>query len=36
MFEFVGENNNLNREIFNCVVENMTVREVGEICKKIK
>ena len=34
-FEFVGENNNLNREIFNCVNENMTVREVGEICKKL-
>ena len=34
-FEFVAENNSLNREIFNCVNENMTVREVGEICKKL-
>tara|TARA_A100001015_G_scaffold167013_1_gene185672 strand:- start:1466 stop:4009 length:2544 start_codon:yes stop_codon:yes gene_type:complete len=33
--EFVGENIDLNNEIFHCVNENMTVREVAEICKKI-
>ncbi len=34
-FEFVGENNEINREIFNCVNENLTVKQVAEICKKI-
>ncbi len=34
-FEFVGENSQINREIYNCVNENMTVKKVGEICKKI-
>ena len=34
-FEFVGENNQINKEIYNCVNENMTVKKVGEICKKI-
>lgn len=34
-FEFVGENNEINKEIFNCVNENLTVKQVAEICKKI-
>ena len=34
-FEFVGENNKINKEIFNCVNENLTVKQVAEICKKI-
>ena len=32
---FVGENNSINKEIYNCVKENITVKEVAEICKKI-
>ncbi len=33
--EFVGENNEINNEIFNCVNENLTVKQVADICKKI-
>ncbi len=33
--EFVGENQEISREIFNCVSENLTVKEVANICKKI-
>mgnify|MGYP001191287496 CR=1 FL=1 len=33
--EFVGENNKIKKEIFNCVNENLTVKEVARICKKI-
>ncbi len=32
---FTGENNQINKEIFNCVNENLTVKEIGKICKKI-
>ena len=31
----VGENKEINNEIFNCVNENLTVKEVAEICKKV-
>lgn len=34
-FEFVGENEKINNEIFNCVNENLTVKQVAEICKNI-
>ena len=33
--EFVGENKNINSEIFNCVNENLTVKDVAGICKKV-
>ncbi len=33
--EHVGENKGINNEIFNCVNENLTVKEVAEICKKV-
>ena len=33
--EFVGENENIKNEIFNCVNENLTVKQVANICKKI-
>ena len=33
--KFVGENNEINNEIFNCVNENLTVKQVADICKKI-
>jgi len=33
--EFVGENKNINNEIFNCVNENLTVKDVAGICKKV-
>ena len=33
--EFVGENQEISREIFNCVSENLTVKEVANICKKL-
>ena len=33
--EFVGEDKTINKEIFNCVNENLTVNEVANICKKI-
>ena len=33
--EHVGENKEINNEIFNCVNENLTVKEVAEICKKV-
>ena len=33
--EFVGEDQTINKEIFNCVNENLTVKEVANICKKI-
>ena len=33
--EFVGENKNINNEIFNCVNENLTVKDVANICKKV-
>ena len=32
--KFVADNKNINNEIFNCVAENMTVKDVAEICKK--
>ena len=33
--EFVGENDGIQNEIFNCVNENTTVENVAKICKKI-
>jgi len=33
--EFVGNNEKINNEIFNCVNENLTVKEVANICKKV-
>ncbi len=33
--EFVGENNHIKKEIYNCVNENLSVKQVAEICKKI-
>ena len=33
--EFTGESKNINSEIFNVVNENLTVKEVASICKKI-
>ena len=33
--EHVGESEEINNEIFNCVNENLTVKEVADICKKI-
>ena len=33
--EFVGENINIKNEIYNCVNENLSVKQVAEICKKI-
>ncbi len=33
--EFVGENNEINNEIFNCVNENLTVKQIADMCKKI-
>ena len=33
--EFVGENDGIKNEIFNCVNENTTVENVAKICKKI-
>ena len=32
--EFVGENQEIKNDIFNCVSENLTVKEVAKICKK--
>ncbi len=32
--KFVADNQDINNEIFNCVAENMTVKDVAEICKK--
>ncbi len=34
-FKFMAENNNINKEIFHLSKENMTVKEVAELCKKI-
>ena len=34
-FEFLGESKEINKEIFNCVNENLTVKEVAKICKKV-
>ena len=34
-FEFVGENEKITNEIFNCVNENLTVKQVAEICKNV-
>ena len=33
--KFMAENKNINREIYHCSNENMTVKEVAELCKKI-
>ena len=33
--EFVGGNNEIKNEIFNCVNENLTVKQVAAICKKV-
>ena len=33
--EFVGESKNIKNEIFNCVNENLTVKDVANICKKV-
>ena len=33
--EFVGENDDIRNEIYNCVNENLTVKLVADICKKI-
>ena len=35
-FEFVGENEKITNEIFNCVNENLTVKQVADTVKKIK
>ena len=32
--KFVADNQNISKEVFNCVAENMTVKDVAEICKK--
>ena len=32
---FAGENEEINREVINCVNENYTVKEVADICKKV-
>ena len=32
--QFMGENNKINKEIFNLVKDTVTVKEVAEICKK--
>ena len=32
--KFMGENDKINKEIFNLVKETVTVKEVAEICKK--
>lgn len=34
-FEFVGEEEKITKEIYNCVNESLTVKDVAEICKKI-
>ena len=34
-FEFVGESETISKEIFNCVNENLTVKQVAEICKNV-
>ena len=34
-FEFVGENEKITNEIFNCINENLTVKQVAEICKNV-
>ncbi len=33
---FMGENNDINREIYHAASENLTVKQVAEICKEIK
>ena len=33
--EFVGESEKINKEIYNCVNENLTVKEVADVCKKV-
>ena len=33
--EFVGEKENITNEIFNCVNESISVKEVADICKKV-
>ena len=33
--EFVGEKENITNEIFNCVNESLSVKEVADICKKV-
>ena len=33
--EYVGENDQINNEILNCVSENFTVKQIAEICKKL-
>ena len=35
-FKFLAENEKISREIFHCCSENMTVKEVAEICKEFK
>ena len=35
-FKFMAEKNNIKREIFHLSKENMTVKEVAELCKKIQ
>ena len=34
-FMFVGENNEINNEILNCVNEHYTIKQAADICKKI-
>jgi len=34
-FKFIAESQGINREIFHCSNENMTVKEVAELCKEI-
>ena len=33
--KFMAESDNISREIFHCSNENMTVKEVAEVCKEI-
>ena len=33
-FKYFAENHKISNEIFHCVSENMTVKEVAELCKK--
>ena len=34
-FEYVGENLNIKNQIYNCVNENLTVKQVARLCKKV-
>jgi nucleoside-diphosphate-sugar epimerase/2-polyprenyl-3-methyl-5-hydroxy-6-metoxy-1,4-benzoquinol methylase/dTDP-4-dehydrorhamnose 3,5-epimerase-like enzyme len=34
-FEYVGENINIKNQIYNCINENLTVKQVARLCKKV-